>query len=58
MQNSLTDTDILAFCLGGCNAEEVAAYGGFSVAMAEAWMARVINSFGGRYAQDGTDANP
>lgn len=49
MRNDLTDADILAFCLGGCNAAEIAAFAGVSEAVAESWMTRVINSFAGTY---------
>lgn len=46
MRNNLTDTEILAFALHGCNAAEIAAYVGTSEEAAQACMNRVLRAYG------------
>lgn len=44
----LTDADVLTFTLAGCNAAEIAAYGGIPEAVALARMNRVLRDYSRR----------
>ena len=53
MRNDLTDDDVLAFALHGCNDEEIAAYAGTEVKVAKARVDLVLRRYA---AQLGTVA--
>ncbi len=48
MRNELTDADVLTFALAGCNAAEIAAYGGIPEAVALARLNKALRDYGRR----------